>query len=48
MKKTLLILALIAFAAFLGKPAFTASEPAVAAAKNRSTAIEAKVDELTR
>ena len=48
MKKTILILSLLAFTAFIGKSAFSASEPTRALVQDRHSTIEAKLDELTR
>lgn len=48
MKKFVLILSLIAFTAFIGKSAFSSSEPALKLVQDRPSTIEAKIDELTR
>nr|WP_186827585.1 hypothetical protein [Comamonas testosteroni] len=48
MKKTILILSLTAFAAFIGNSAFSAAEPARSLVQDRQATIEAKLDELTR
>lgn len=48
MKKYLLVLSLIAFTAFIGKSAFSASESAQKLVQDRPSTIEAKLDELTR
>lgn len=48
MQKTILILAILGFAAFIAKSAFSASEPSRALVQNRAATIEAKLDEMTR